>query len=453
MPGPALVPRPGMMLNPMQKRRLFTLHGVPIAMKALLDLGFRSLVRGGLLEVTYSDGETRTYGAEGARRAHIRFTSPAAQRAIVLDPYLKLGECYVEGGYVIERGKLIDLLMLLGNGDRGTKVPAASKLLRRGRYALRRLQQRNPVGRARRNVAHHYDLSGKLYELFLDSDRQYSCAYFETPDASLEEAQLAKKRHIAAKLLIEPGQRVLDIGCGWGGLALYLARMCDAHVTGITLSQEQLAVAQERARAAGLEDRVEFVLADYRALEGQFDRIVSVGMFEHVGAGHYDTYFDAVNRLLAPDGVMLLHSIARYEPPGITNPFVAKYIFPGGYIPALSEVFPPLERSGLLSTDIEILRLHYAETIAAWRERFEANRERVKALYDERFCRIWECYLMGSEAAFRNGHMMVFQLQLAKDQTAVPLTRSYIEARESALREREAAASARGLHSPESAMA
>jgi cyclopropane-fatty-acyl-phospholipid synthase len=275
-------------------------------------------------------------------------------------------------------------------------------------------------------VAHHYDLDGQLYALFLDADRQYSCAYFETPDQSLDDAQLAKKRHLAAKLLIAPGQRVLDIGSGWGGLALYLAETAGGRVTGITLSQEQLALARVRAAERGLSGTAEFRLQDYRDVPDKFDRIVSVGMFEHVGVGFYEAFFRKCAALMEEDGVMVLHSIGRSEGPNVTNPWIAKYIFPGGYIPALSEVLPAIERAGLLTTDIEILRLHYAETLKAWRERFLAHREAVERLYDARFVRMWEFYLAASEMAFREQDMMVFQVQLTKRQGVVPTTRDYI---------------------------
>lgn len=276
-------------------------------------------------------------------------------------------------------------------------------------------------------MAHHYDLSSRLYELFLDSDRQYSCAYFASPDDSLEEAQLAKKRHIAAKLLLEPGQKLLDIGCGWGGLGLYCAQVSGASVTGVTLSEEQHKIACARAKEQGLDGKVDFRLIDYRDVNDRFDRIVSVGMFEHVGTKHYDEFFNKVRDLLAEDGVMLLHTIGRSDGPGVTDPWIRKYIFPGGYIPALSEMMPAIERSGLVVTDIEVLRLHYAETLRHWSERFSANRDAVKEIYDERFCRMWEFYLAGAEMAFRHWGQVVFQVQLARKQDAVPLTRSYLE--------------------------
>jgi len=276
-------------------------------------------------------------------------------------------------------------------------------------------------------VAHHYDLNGRLYSLFLDRDRQYSCAYFPTGTETLEEAQAAKKRLIAAKLCLDrPGLEVLDIGSGWGGLALTLARDFGARVTGITLSTEQLGEARARARAEGLSDRVRFELMDYRAMDRQFDRIVSVGMFEHVGVPHYDAFFHVVDRCLAPDGVALLHAIGRQGPPQATNPWIVKYIFPGGYCPALSEVLPAIERARLMTTDIEVLRLHYAETLRHWRRRFAASRDSIAALYDERFCRMFEFYLCGSELAFRREGLMIFQIQLSRALNTVPLTRDYI---------------------------
>jgi cyclopropane-fatty-acyl-phospholipid synthase len=275
-------------------------------------------------------------------------------------------------------------------------------------------------------VAHHYDLDGRLYSLFLDADRQYSCGYFEMPDTSLDDAQLAKKRHLAAKLILDRKQRVLDIGCGWGGLGLYLAELGGADVTGVTLSQEQHAVANERAAEKGLSGRARFLLQDYRDLHEPFDRIVSVGMFEHVGVGHYEAFFQKCAELLDNDGVMVLHSIGRSEGPGVTNPWIAKYIFPGGYIPALSEVLPVIERAGLLVTDIEILRLHYAETLKAWRERFLAHRDDAERIYEPRFVRMWEFYLAASEMSFREQNMMVMQIQLTKRQGVVPITRDYI---------------------------
>jgi cyclopropane-fatty-acyl-phospholipid synthase len=346
----------------------------------------------------------------------------------VTNPSLTLGEEYMDGGVVPLDCSIYDLLELLVLNVGGSREghPVA-----RLRYALgvwrRRIDQYNPAARAQRNVAHHYDLNGRLYSLFLDRDRQYSCAYFPTGNETLEEAQLAKKHHIAAKLRLDrPGLEVLDIGCGWGGLALTLARDYGAKVLGITLSQEQLAEARARAEAEGLADRVRFELRDYRAVSETFDRVVSVGMFEHVGVNHYREFFGTARRVLRPDGVMLLHTIGRTDGPGATNPWLAKYIFPGGYSPALSEVLLPLERSGLFVTDVEVLRLHYAETLRHWRRRFAANRDAIAAIYDERFCRMFEFYLCGSELAFRHEGHVIFQIQFAHDQRAVPLTRDYI---------------------------
>jgi cyclopropane-fatty-acyl-phospholipid synthase len=294
------------------------------------------------------------------------------------------------------------------------------------RTLLRRFDQWNPAGRAKRNVAHHYDLSGELYDLFLDDDKQYSCAYFARPDMTLEAAQAAKKAHIAGKLMIEPGMRVLDIGCGWGGMGLTLARDYGARVLGVTLSEEQHKIATRRAQEAGLEGQVEFRLTDYRNVDETFDRIVSVGMFEHVGVPHYREYFRNVNDKLSEDGIALIHTIGRTNPPGATSPWITKYIFPGGYIPSMSEVLTAVEKEGLWSTDVEVWRLHYAETLRHWHDRFQANRDRAREIYDERFCRMWRYYLVASELTFRLHHQCVFQFQLAHRQDAVPLTRDYL---------------------------
>ncbi len=400
-------------------------------MDRLLRAALEHLIRAGTLRVTTARGVTFTVGDGTGRPIAIRFTSAAAERGILLDPELRFGEAYMDGGLVIEQGSIADVLgVVLGQCSQG-KPPYWARPQWLLRYLRRRLLQFNPRPRARRNVAHHYDLNGQLYALFLDADRQYSCAYFEKEDLSLDDAQLAKKRHLAAKLLLAPGHRVLDIGCGWGGLALYLAEFCGAHVAGITLSEEQLALARVRAAEKGLSEWIEFRLQDYRDVPGRFDRIVSVGMFEHVGVGYYDAFFRKCASLLDDNGVMLLHSIGRSEGPNVTNPWIAKYIFPGGYIPALSEVLPAIERAGLLVTDIEILRLHYAETLRRWRERFLAHREDVEKLYDDRFVRMWEFYLAAAEMAFREQAMMVMQIQLTKRQGVVPMTRDYI-ARESA---------------------
>ena len=406
------------------------------AVDRLLLIFLRRFVRRGSLTVTTARGRIGTFGDRRGHPVAVRFNNASAQRAVLFDPELKLGEAYMDGTLIVERGSIADVLALLLSQERlGPRNWAVPRVLR---YLFRRLQQFNLRSRSRINVAHHYDLDGRLYSLFLDGDQQYSCAYFERPNQSLDDAQLAKKRHLAAKLRIAPGAKVLDIGCGWGGLALYLAEIAGAHVTGITLSREQHQRAQNRAQERGRRD-VEFKLLDYRDLDGRFDRIVSVGMFEHVGVGFYDVYFNQCAKCLAEDGIALLHTIGRYRPPGITNPWIAKYIFPGGYIPALSEVLRAIERAGLIVTDVEILQLHYAETLKAWRERFLAHRDEVVRLYDQRFVRMWEFYLACSEMAFRLGEMVVFQIQMAKHKGVTPPTRDYIAREEARLRAGEAA--------------
>jgi cyclopropane-fatty-acyl-phospholipid synthase len=398
----------------------------------LLSIFLSRFIRRGSLRVTTAAGNTYTFG-DGTSPLAVRFTSARAQRAVLLDPELRLGEAYMDGTFVVEQGSIADVLAMLVRQER-IPVPTWALPLRLFRYLFRRLQQFNLRSRSRQNVAHHYDLDGRLYSLFLDSDEQYSCAYFETPNASLDDAQLAKKRHLAAKLRVEPGATVLDIGCGWGGLALYLADIAGAHVTGITLSREQHARAQQRALERGRTQDAIFRLEDYRDVAGRFDRIVSVGMFEHVGVGFYDTYFRKCAQLLDDDGIFLLHTIGRSGPPDVTNPWIAKYIFPGGYIPALSEVLPAIQRAQLTVTDVEILQLHYAETLKAWRERFLAHREDVERLYDKRFVRMWEFYLASSEMAFRESDLVVFQIQIAKRKGVVPQTRDYIMREEARLR-------------------
>ena len=406
-------------------------------MGSLFRTFLNSLIRHGHLEVETSDGVVQIFGDRTGPKLGVKIVDRAAELELAFDPTLALGELYMDGRLIVTKGDLYEVMALGEQNIVAFGGPRWLKLLEDLRIATRRLRQRNDRLRARRNIAHHYDLNVRLYDLFLDSDRQYSCAYFERPDASLEEAQLAKKRHIAAKLLVDDDHSVLDIGCGFGGLGLYLAGTAGARATGVTLSKEQHAVATKRAIDGGLADRVSFRLQDYRDVDEQFDRIVSVGMFEHVGVSHFDEYFQNIARLLKDDGVMLLHAIGRSGKPNATNPWIEKYIFPGGYIPSLSEVFASIERAGLYVTDTEILRLHYAETLKEWRRRFVANREQAKALYDERFCRMWEFYLAGSETSFRIDANMVFQIQLAKRQDVVPLTRDYIGAREARLRERE----------------
>jgi cyclopropane-fatty-acyl-phospholipid synthase len=406
-------------------------------MDRLLQIALRSFIRRGNLRLTTANGTQLKFGDGSGKPVAVRLKSLRTELELLANPELRLGEAYMDGSLVVEKGSIADLLSLVLHQDRSKMLPRWAQPQWLLRYLRRRLQQLNRRSRSRQNVAHHYDLDGRLYSLFLDADQQYSCGYFEKPDQSLDDAQLAKKRHLAAKLLAEPGKRILDIGCGWGGLALYLAEFCRANVTGITLSKEQHARAQNRAEERHLADHASFRLQDYRDVDEKFDRIVSVGMFEHVGVSFYDTYFRKCASLLADDGVMVLHSIGRSEGPNVTNPWIAKYIFPGGYIPSLSEVLPAIERSGLLVTDIEILRLHYAETLKAWRERFLAHAKDVRRIYDERFLRMWEFYLAASEMAFREQAMMVFQIQLTKRQDVVPMTRDYIGREEERLRKLE----------------
>jgi cyclopropane-fatty-acyl-phospholipid synthase len=394
----------------------------------LLSKMLERVVRHGSLTLIDAKGGVHRFGDGGAPVVTIRVHDPALHWKIPLNPTLHAGEAYMDGTLTVEHGTLQDFLDVttrdietLQNSD---PVHRAVRVFGR---MLRLVQQYNPAQRAQRNVAHHYDLSDTLYDLFLDPDRQYSCAYFSHPDESLAVAQHNKKVHIAAKLLLDrPGLKVLDIGSGWGGLALFLAKVAGADVTGLTLSREQAKRAEERATAAALSSKVRFLLQDYRHERGEYDRIVSVGMFEHVGAPHYPAFFGKLRDMLKPDGVALLHSIGRMDGPGITDPWIRKYIFPGGYAPALSEVLPVIEKVGLWVTDIEFLRLHYAETLKHWQANFLAHRAEVARLYDERFCRMWEFYLAGCEMAFRNMKQMVFQIQLAKEPAAVPLTRDYI---------------------------
>ncbi|WP_374574200.1 class I SAM-dependent methyltransferase [Phenylobacterium sp.] len=395
---------------------------------SLQDL-LKNHVRHGALSVRLPGGARLELGDGTGPRIAASLTDPLWCARVAARPALAAGEAYMAGALTVEEGGLYALMDLMARSFPVAK-PAGGAL---GRWWLDRRMQANSRRASRRNVAHHYDLSTDFYRRFLDEDMQYSCAYFARPEMTLEEAQAAKKRHIAAKLRLEPGQRVLDIGCGWGGLALSLASYCPVDVDGVTLSQEQLALARARAADARMEEHVRFFLTDYRDVRGRYDRIVSVGMFEHVGRPNYQAYFDAVAAHLADDGVAVIHSIGRSDGPDVTQPWIAKYIFPGGYIPALSEVLPAVERAGLVVADIEILRLHYAETLKRWRARFMARRAEIARLYDERFCRMWEFYLVVSELAFRVRGHMVFQLQLARRGEAVPLTRDYIAEAERAL--------------------
>ncbi|MBO9463314.1 class I SAM-dependent methyltransferase (plasmid) [Labrenzia sp. 5N] len=400
----------------------------------ILDRALRRIARAGTVWLRLPDGETRRYGS-GVLECAIALHDWPTLRRIALNPDLALGEAWMDGTLTVEQGDLYDFLALcLSNIGRGPG-PWSRRVHKRLRMMGRRFLMHNPVGRAQKNVAHHYDLGDDLYELFLDPERQYSCAYFKTPADSLETAQEQKMRRIAAKLQLAPGQQVLDIGSGWGGLGLYLARTTGANVTGVTLSVEQQKYSAARARREGLDKWARFELRDYRHETGPYDRIVSVGMFEHVGASHYSEYFAKVASLLTNDGVALVHTIGSVAEPAAPHPWLRKYIFPGGYIPSLSEIAPAIEHAGLIVTDLEVLRLHYAETLKAWRERFLARRTEATALYDERFCRMWEFYLAACEAGFRFNGLVVFQIQLTRRFDSLPWTRGYVDAEERTLRD------------------
>ncbi|MBN9436508.1 cyclopropane-fatty-acyl-phospholipid synthase family protein [Bosea sp. (in: a-proteobacteria)] len=393
-------------------------------MRALIARMLSRLVREPRIDVVFADGSLHSAGSGSTAAVRLRIADRETEWRLALDPELALGEAVMDGRVIVERGTVYQLLEALVCGLSRQPPSAWAGALGRLRTSIRRIKQHNTPSWAKSNVHHHYDLKRAFFELFLDADQQYSCAFFERPDATLEEAQEAKKRRIAAKLALEPGQRVLDIGSGWGGLGLSIARQTGGHVTGITLSEEQFARSSERAAESGLP--VEFRLQDYRDVKERFDRVVSVGMFEHVGVGYYRDYFRKISELLVDDGVALIHTIGRATPPGATNPFIAKHIFPGGYIPALSEISAAVEKEGLVITDVEVLRLHYAQTLKAWRERFLARRGEAVAMYDERFARMWEFYLAASEASFRYDGLVVFQLQLAKRLDTLPMTRDYM---------------------------
>jgi len=396
------------------------------AVEKLLSWQLRRFIKIGDLRVTYPTGETESYGDGSAPAIAVVLKEQSVLFKLVTAPYVALGETYMDGTLTVDNDDLYGLLALLQQNLLRRPETLPSRGLSLLRRHMRGLAQANTPNRSKSNVAHHYDLSPEFYELFLDQDRQYSCAYFQSPHDTLETAQRNKKQLIAKKLLLKPGCRVLDIGSGFGGLGLHLACEYGAKVTGLTLSKEQLRVAEQRARQERLETIPKFELMDYRDVEGQFDRIVSIGMFEHVGVLQYSQFFDSIYKRLADDGVALLHTIGRADGPGITDPWIEKYIFPGDYSPALSEILSVIERAGLYVTDIEVWRLHYAETLKAWRERFETNIARVRELYDERFCRMWRYYLIASELAFRHNGHVVFQIQLAKRQDAAPLTRDYL---------------------------
>ncbi|WP_135501163.1 SAM-dependent methyltransferase [Roseovarius aestuariivivens] len=392
----------------------------------VLDAFLTHLFRQGTLTLTFPDGTTKTYGDGKGPSAAMTLHDPALPRKILLSPDLAVGEAYVDQRLTIENDDLHGFLGLAIHNIGRQGQPWFRRPLVLLRHLGRTLQQFNPAHRSKENVAHHYDLSGELYDLFLDADRQYSCAYFTRPDMTLEEAQEAKKHHIAGKLLIEPGMRVLDIGCGWGGMALTLARDYGAEVLGVTLSEEQHAVACARADKAGLSDRARFELMDYRDVTGTFDRVVSVGMFEHVGVPHYREYFRTVRERLKDEGIALIHTIGRCDVPATTSPWIAKYIFPGGYVPSMSEALRAIEDQDIFTTDIEVWRLHYADTLRHWYNRFMGNIDIARTLYDDRFCRMWRYYLVACEQTFRFNKQVVFQFQLAPKQTSVPLTRDYL---------------------------
>jgi cyclopropane-fatty-acyl-phospholipid synthase len=398
-----------------------------------------SFVRVGTLKVIDAEGSTHLFGGSPGPSATMKLTDRSLYTKLFLNPELHAGEAYMDGRMsFVEGSTLRDFLTLFSVNRLSLGSYPLQKVLRRVSRGLKRFQQANKVGEAQANVAHHYDLGNDFYRLFLDEGMQYSCAYFTDPGETLEQAQRNKLRLIAAKLRLAPGLKVLDIGSGWGDLALYLAAMEDVDVTGVTLSTEQHALSNEKARAAGLAHRVRFELLDYRSMQGRFDRIVSVGMFEHVGVHHYPEFFAQVNALMQDDGLMLLHSIGHMSPPGTASPWLRKYIFPGAYSPALSEVFPVVEQASLWVTDLEFLRVHYADTLREWHRRFEANRPKIAAMYDERFCRMWEFYLISAEMMFRTGSQLVFHMQLARRRDAAPVVRDYVTDTQRRYRELEA---------------
>ena len=392
----------------------------------LLASLFRTVIKSGSLTLIDAHGCAHVITADGTPEVTVRLHKTSLHWRMLLQPPLVICEAYVDGELTLERGTLWEFLCLIGSDMYVFEGTRMGRFINRTTSLLHRFSAHNPIQRAQTNVEHHYDLSGELYDLFLDDDKQYSCAYFKTPDDDLELAQLQKKQHIARKLNISPGMRVLDIGSGWGGMALFLAREYDCDVTGVTLSRDQLQTSRTRAVEAGLEDRVHFHLVDYRKLDVKFDRIVSVGMFEHVGLPHYVEFFSKLRSLMHEDAVALIHTIGRMGLPQPVTPWMRKYIFPGGYLPALSQLLSAAEDPQLCLTDLEIWRLHYAYTLHHWNDRFQAKREQVQALYDERFCRMWELYLQGCEMAFRHQDLTVFQLQLTRNNTVLPVTRDYI---------------------------
>src|SRR4051794_26551307 len=385
------------------------------------------IIRKGRLTIVTADGKRMHFGPGGEPSLTVRLADPKTAFDIARNPRVGIGEAYMDGRLIVEDGTILDLLELATSANPWEEASSGRKAIGKGKSKLKRwFRLPNRVRRARKNVAHHYDIGNDLYRLFLDDDLQYSCAYFTDPNNSLEQAQLDKKAHIAAKLHLRPGQHVLDIGCGWGGTALYLNRVAGVRVTGVTLSQEQLKIARERAAAAGVSEQVKFELIDYRQVEGQFDRIVSIGMFEHVGAAHYDEFFAKCRELLAPHGVMLLHTIGKLGRATAPDPFTDKYIFPGYHLPSLSQMSAATEKLRLITTDVETLRLHYAYTLRHWLERTRKAKAKIIAMYDERFFRMWEFHLAGGVVAFESGSMCNYQLQYVRDRRALPITRDYM---------------------------
>jgi cyclopropane-fatty-acyl-phospholipid synthase len=401
----------------------------------LLSTLLRRFVRRGTLRVYDVEGKLHTFcGSPPEPAVTIRLHNRSLYTKLFFNPELYVGEAYMDGELTFEEGSTcFDLLNLFSNNRTGLTSHPVQAVLRRTLRWLRRVHQHNPISKALKNASHHYDLSDEFYRLFLDEDLQYTCAYYSSPDDTLEQAQLNKKRHVCAKLKIEDGMKIAELGCGWGGLALYMAQLADVEVTAVNLSIEQIRVARERAKKLGVEHRVHFEHIDYRQLQGKYDRVVSIGMLEHVGIGHYDEFFKKFRSLLTEDGIGLVHSIGRYAPPGNVSPFVRKYIFPGGYAPSLSEIFAPAERQKVWVADCEILRLHYYYTLRDWRARFMANWDQAAAIYDERMCRMWEFYLISAQLAFLTGSEMIFQLVLANKRDAVPIVRDYMVDGERAL--------------------
>lgn len=392
----------------------------------LLNSMMAGFVKVGELTIIDADGTFHVHGPGGHPSATIRLTDKKLYHTLFLNPELRAGEAYMDGTLVCEGGGIRDLLEVFAYNRDGLRKHPGQKVLKGWLKKIRRYHQRNKTSASRKNVQHHYDLSNEFYRLFLDDDLQYSCAYWPRKGMTLEQAQLEKKAHIAAKLNLKAGDRVLDIGCGWGGMAIYLAQNFDVSVVGVTLSDEQHALAKERVKAAGLTDKVDIRLQDYRHVNGPFNAVVSVGMFEHVGIAHYQEYFSKIRDVLTEDGCSLVHSIGRKGGPGTTGAWIRKYIFPGGYSPALSETFEEIEKSGLWVTDCEILRLHYAETLLEWDKRFQVNKDKVAEMFDDKFVRMWEFYLIVSEFSFRHGKHMNFQIQLSKDVNALPMARDYM---------------------------